>query len=264
MNERTTDTRATSSQKLWSLCHILRDDGITYNEYVTELTFLLFLKMMQETGREERLPNGYRWTSLARSAKGWSSSNITARLLLDLGNPKKTTDQTVLAIFTDAQTKLRKPANLKALTERHRQARLVLGARGRARQSLRGPAGEERRREEERRGAVLHAAPADRLHGAADEAAARRGHPGPGRRHRRLSRRRRPLHQGPHRRSLQADRSRRPTFSGTRRSNGLELVPDAHRLCLMNLMLHGIEGMVDSGDTLSPGRRAARRRPTSC
>src|ERR1700678_2703218 len=36
-------------QKLWNLCHVLRDDGITYHEYVTELTFLLFLKMMKET-----------------------------------------------------------------------------------------------------------------------------------------------------------------------------------------------------------------------
>jgi type I restriction enzyme M protein len=33
---------------------------------------------------------------------------------------------------------------------------------------------------------------------------------------------------------------------------GIELVPDTHRLCLMNLMLHGIESMVNSGDTLSP------------
>ena len=38
------------------------------------------------------------------------------QLLLDLGNPKKTKDQVVLAIFTDAQTKLRKPTNLEALT----------------------------------------------------------------------------------------------------------------------------------------------------
>jgi type I restriction enzyme M protein len=52
--------------KLWNLCHILRDDGVTYNEYVTELTFLLFLKMMQETGREDRIPNGYGWAALAR------------------------------------------------------------------------------------------------------------------------------------------------------------------------------------------------------
>ncbi|MFG1465297.1 type I restriction-modification system subunit M N-terminal domain-containing protein, partial [Xanthobacter sp. DSM 24535] len=43
--------------KLWSLCHVLRDDGVTYNEYVTELTFLLFLKMLEETGHEERLPD---------------------------------------------------------------------------------------------------------------------------------------------------------------------------------------------------------------
>jgi type I restriction enzyme M protein len=33
---------------------------------------------------------------------------------------------------------------------------------------------------------------------------------------------------------------------------GIELVPDTHRLCLMNLMLHGIESMVADGDALSP------------
>lgn len=66
--------------KLWNLCHILRDDGVTYNEYVTELTFLLFLKMMQETGREARIPNGYSWDALA---KRWISENkisLTKRL----------------------------------------------------------------------------------------------------------------------------------------------------------------------------------------
>src|SRR3954453_24130087 len=51
--------------KLWSLCHVLRDDGITYNEYVTELTYLLFLKMLAETDRENRLPATYRWSELA-------------------------------------------------------------------------------------------------------------------------------------------------------------------------------------------------------
>jgi type I restriction enzyme M protein len=38
--------------KLWNLCHVLCDDGITYHEYVTELTFLLFLKMAKEMGVE--------------------------------------------------------------------------------------------------------------------------------------------------------------------------------------------------------------------
>lgn len=42
-------------QKLWNLCNVLRDDGITYHQYVTELTYILFLKMLNETGEENRL-----------------------------------------------------------------------------------------------------------------------------------------------------------------------------------------------------------------
>ena len=38
--------------KLWNLCNVLRDDGITYHQYVTELTYILFLKMCKETGTE--------------------------------------------------------------------------------------------------------------------------------------------------------------------------------------------------------------------
>ncbi|MDD2775083.1 MAG: N-6 DNA methylase [Gallionella sp.] len=41
--------------KLWNLCNVLKDDGVTYHQYVTELTYLLFLKMMQETGGESEL-----------------------------------------------------------------------------------------------------------------------------------------------------------------------------------------------------------------
>ena len=42
-------------QKLWNLCNVLRDDGITYHQYVTELTYILFLKMLQETNEEESI-----------------------------------------------------------------------------------------------------------------------------------------------------------------------------------------------------------------
>jgi len=52
-------------QKLWSLCNVLKDDGVTYHQYVTELTYLLFLKMEQETGAEDQIPNGYRWDDIA-------------------------------------------------------------------------------------------------------------------------------------------------------------------------------------------------------
>src|SRR6185436_18404398 len=92
--------------KLWGLCHVLRDDGVTYNEYVTELTYLLFLKMLEETGRENRLPEGYRWGVLAKR-EGLEQHDYYRRLLLDLGKPE-VRDGLVRAIFTDAQTKLRK------------------------------------------------------------------------------------------------------------------------------------------------------------
>jgi hypothetical protein len=51
-------------QKLWNLCNILKDDGVTYQDYVTELTYLLFLKMAQETGIQDTLPKKFRWAEL--------------------------------------------------------------------------------------------------------------------------------------------------------------------------------------------------------
>ena len=39
--------------KLWNLCNVLRDDGITYHQYVTELTYILFLKMAKERGLDK-------------------------------------------------------------------------------------------------------------------------------------------------------------------------------------------------------------------
>ena len=42
--------------KLWRLCDVLRDDGITYHQYVTELTYILFLKMAKETQIEKNFP----------------------------------------------------------------------------------------------------------------------------------------------------------------------------------------------------------------
>ena len=50
--------------KLWNLCNVLRDDGITYHQYVTELTYILFLKMCKETNSEESIPEQYRWDNL--------------------------------------------------------------------------------------------------------------------------------------------------------------------------------------------------------
>ena len=52
--------------KLWNLCNVLRDDGITYHQYVTELTYILFLKMGKETSTDGQIPENYRWDELVK------------------------------------------------------------------------------------------------------------------------------------------------------------------------------------------------------
>jgi len=101
--------------KLWKECKTLQSAGVSYHNYVTELTFLLFLKMLEETDQEARLPNGHRWSKLSQK-EGTDQLDYYRTMLLELGNPKKTKDPIVLSIFTDAQTHIRLPKDLKALT----------------------------------------------------------------------------------------------------------------------------------------------------
>ncbi len=70
--------------KLWNLCNVLRDDGITYHQYVTELTYILFLKMAKETGAEEQIPEAYRWGSLTAKS-GIELKKFYKELLSHLG-----------------------------------------------------------------------------------------------------------------------------------------------------------------------------------
>lgn len=99
------------AQKLWSLCHILRDDGITYHEYVTELTYLLFLKMAKETGTERQLPVGFRWDNIVER-EGTQRLNFYKVLLRELA---KKGSRRVQDIYADANTSLREPKNLTVL-----------------------------------------------------------------------------------------------------------------------------------------------------
>ena len=53
-------------QKLWNYCNILRDDGLSYGDYVEQLTFLLFLKMADEQSlppfnKPSPIPKGFGW-----------------------------------------------------------------------------------------------------------------------------------------------------------------------------------------------------------
>src|SRR5260221_2657532 len=57
--------------RLWNYCNLLRDDGMSYGDYVEQLTYLLFLKMAFERtlspyNQPSRIPAEYGWTSLIR------------------------------------------------------------------------------------------------------------------------------------------------------------------------------------------------------
>ena len=67
------DDSARIVSRRWSYCQVLRGDGLSYQDYLEQLTALLFLKMAEEqeglTGEEQTVPQGYRWSDLA--APNW-------------------------------------------------------------------------------------------------------------------------------------------------------------------------------------------------
>lgn len=99
-------------QKLWRLCAVLRKDGITYQQYVTELTYLLFLKMMAERNREDgNIPEEYRWEALVK-AEPLQKLRLYREALTKLGDPEAGHPRMVQAIFDNASTFIREPQNL--------------------------------------------------------------------------------------------------------------------------------------------------------
>lgn len=112
-------------QKLWNLCDVLRDDGINYSDYVTELVLLLFIKMVHEnteagTLKKHPLPKGCRWTDL-NDKSGINLLNDYKRILLALSTGKDSNgkrvheDALISAIYADAQTRLREPRHLEQM-----------------------------------------------------------------------------------------------------------------------------------------------------
>lgn len=111
----TSNTNKTVTQdivaKLWDLCNILRDDGVTYHQYVTELTYLLFLKMAKETDTEDQLPKGSRWDDLeAKNAP--NRLDFYRKMLIDLGSQGSLL---VREVFANASTFIKKPTTLSTL-----------------------------------------------------------------------------------------------------------------------------------------------------
>jgi type I restriction enzyme M protein len=233
-------------QKLWNLCHVLRDDGITYHQYVTELTYLLFLKMAKETETESQLPKGSRWDDLDKLG-GIDQLNFYRALLLKLGTDSSTRVQ---AIYVNAQTAVKTPVILKKLVDAIDDIDWYS-----AKEEGLGDLYEgllERNASEKKSGAGQYFTPRPLI-----DSIVHLVKPQPGE-----------LIQDPAAGTcgflIAADRYIReqtddlyelpPSKQKWQREKaylGVELVQDTHRLALMNKMLHGIESPVLLADTLS-------------
>jgi type I restriction enzyme M protein len=106
-------------QRLWNASKSLQGGGVTYYEYVTELTYLLLLKMLEEVSHngkklEERLPAECRWGALKKLG-GEMRLQFYRTLLVTLGDSSKVKYPLVNQVFTDAKTSLTKATALTSL-----------------------------------------------------------------------------------------------------------------------------------------------------
>jgi type I restriction enzyme M protein len=103
--------------KIWSFCHTLRDDGVSYGDYLEQLTYLLFLKMADEYSkpphnRKLDVPKQYNWESLTAKSGAALEVHYTT-LLRELSRAKGILGQ----IFTKSQNKIQDPAKLYKLID---------------------------------------------------------------------------------------------------------------------------------------------------
>lgn len=108
---------STLIQKVWNFCHTLRDDGVGYGDYLEQLTYLLFLKMAHEYAqepykRDTRIPRGYDWATL-RALSGEPLEAQYLSTLHRLGGQ----GGMLGAIFFKAQNKIQDPAKLSRLVQ---------------------------------------------------------------------------------------------------------------------------------------------------
>jgi type I restriction enzyme M protein len=228
-------------QKLWNYCNILRDDGLSYGDYVEQLTFLLFLKMADEQSRPpfnkpSPIPKGKDWPALM--ARDGDELEIHYRHTLEeLGKRPGMLG----VIFRKAQNKIQDPAKLRRLIvdliDKEQWSNLSADVKGDAYEGLL-----QKNAEDVKGGAGQYFTPRPLIAAMVDVIAPRPGQaicdPACGTggfllaahdylaRHHALDR-------------AQKKKLKRGTFFG------IELVDSVTRLCAMNLLLHGIGGELE-------------------
>lgn len=236
--------------KLWNLCNVLRDDGVTYHQYLNELTYLLFLKLAELRNIEENgIPMAYRWgalTSIKDNAELLERyRDLLANLGAQSGNPS------IKEIYTNASTMLRKPVNLKTLVK-------SIDDLDWYEDDDRDTMGDiyedllERNAGEKKSGAGQYFTPRPLINVMvkllAPKLDEKWNDPACGtfgfmiaindyliKRYN----------------YIDALNSKKRTFQKEKALSGVELVQDAHRLALMNAKLHGLDSQIILGDTLT-------------
>lgn len=236
----------TTQEIVWNLCNVLRDDGITYHQYVTELTYILFLKMAKETGAESQIPAAYRWDQLTAKS-GIELKKFYKELLTYLG---ENCTGRVREIYQGSATNIDEPKNLE---------KIITTIDGldwySAREEGLGNLYEgllEKNANEKKSGAGQYFTPRALI-----DVMTRLMKPQPGERcndpacgtfgfmiaaHRYVKEHTDDFY------DLDADQAK---FEREEAFTGCELVHDTHRLALMNAMLHDIDGQILLADTLS-------------
>ncbi|WP_077922948.1 type I restriction-modification system subunit M [Spirosoma sp. 209] len=237
------------ANKLWGLCNLLRDDGVTYHQYLNELTYILFLRLSELKRFEADIPEEYRWSKLTAISDNKELFDTYRELLATIS--AKSDNAAVKEIYTNASTTLRKPVNLKTLItsinalnwyDEHEQDKLATIYE----ELLEKNAGEKKS------GAGQYFTPRPLINVMVELMAPKIGErwndPAAGTfgfmiaakeyLYRKTS-------------DYYALDTTQRAFQVNEAFSGCELVQDAHRLALMNAKLHGLESRIELGDTLS-------------
>lgn len=232
--------------KLWNLCNVLRDDGITYHQYVTELTYILFLKMCKETGTETAIPEQYRWDKLL-AKQGVDLKKFYKELLEHLG---ENCTGRVREIYQGAQSNIDEPKNLEKIILTIDQFDWYTAKEEGLGNLYEGLL--EKNANEKKSGAGQYFTPRvlinimTRL--IAPQPGERCNDPACGTFGFMIAADRYVKDHTDDLFELPVDQQE---FQRTQAFSGCELVHDTHRLALMNAMLHDISGPIYLGDTLS-------------
>ncbi|AEI49712.1 type I restriction-modification system subunit M [Runella slithyformis] len=244
------------ANKLWNLCNVLRDDGVTYHQYLNELTYILFLRLSEIKKFEEAIPEDYRWSKLTAISDNKELFDTYRELLATIS--AKSDNEAVKEIYTNASTTLRKPVNLKTLItsinalnwyDEHEQDKIATIYE----ELLEKNAGEKKS------GAGQYFTPRPLINVMVELLAPK------------LGERWNDPAAGTFGFMIAADQYLRNKyddyfaldtvqrkFQVNEAFSGCELVQDAHRLALMNAKLHGLESTIYLGDTLSEAGKTFR------